>query len=88
MQEGRGDGFGIMLGDGLGCYDLDHVSDEFMRAFVNTVDETVLYVERSVSGEGFHIFVEAEESAGWKRGNVERYTRARFIRTTLNRVRV
>ena len=24
VQRGAGDGFGVMLGDGLACYDLDH----------------------------------------------------------------
>lgn len=79
---GRGDGFGIMLGGGLGCYDLDHVSDAEMREFVVNVSEPVIFVERSMSGTGFHVFIEAEEARGWKRGGVERYTRERFIRMT------
>lgn len=79
-----GDGFGIMLGDGLGCYDLDHFTDAEAREFIDAIVEPVLLVERSVSGDGFHVFVAADESAGTKRGNVERYTRARFIRVTGN----
>lgn len=86
VQEGAGDGFGIMLGDGLGCYDLDHMTDDEARAFIAAIPEPVLYVERSVSGEGFHVFIEADEGPGSKSEHVERYTRARFIRTTLNRV--
>src|SRR5690606_6562681 len=54
-----GDGFGFMLGGGVGCYDLDHVTDAEARAFLATVQEPVLFVERSISGEGVHIFVEA-----------------------------
>lgn len=81
-----GDGFGFMLGGGIGCYDLDHVSDADARDFISTVSEPVLFVERSMSGEGVHIFVEADESKGWRRGNVERYTRERFIRMTGNRL--
>ncbi|WP_211215771.1 bifunctional DNA primase/polymerase [Microbacterium indicum] len=77
-----GDGHGIMLGDGLGCYDLDHTTDAEMRDFLATVTESVLFVERSVSGHGFHIFIEAPEGKGYRRGNLERYTRARFIRVT------
>lgn len=77
-----GDGFGIMLGDGVGCYDLDHVTDADAREFLAGVPEPVLYVERSMSGDGVHVFVEAPESKGWRRGNIERYTRARFIRMT------
>lgn len=77
-----GDGFGIMLGGGLGCYDLDHVSDAEARDFIAGISEPILFCERSVSGDGVHAFVLAPESKGWKRGQVERYTRARFIRVT------
>jgi primase-polymerase (primpol)-like protein len=83
---GAGDGFGVMLGDGLGCYDLDHVTDDEAHAFIATVPEPIVYVERSRSGEGVHVFIIAPESRGWRRGGVERYTRARFIRMTGNRL--
>ncbi len=79
-----GDGFGVMLGGGLGCYDLDHVTDREARAFLASVPEPIVYVERSTSGTGVHVFVAAEEGPGWRRGNVERYTRGRFIRVTLD----
>ena len=85
-RSSAGDGFGVMLGGGLGCYDLDHVSDDEIRAFLATVPERVLFAERSVSGDGVHVFVEAPEEPGWRRGSVERYTRSRFIRTTLERL--
>lgn len=81
-----GDGFGVMLGGGLGCYDLDHVSLEQAREFAATIPEPIVFAERSMSGEGVHIFVLAEESPGTKRGNVERYTRQRFIRVTGDRI--
>ena len=77
-----GDGFGFMLGGGIGCYDLDGVTDADARDFISEVAEPVLFTERSVSGRGFHVFIEAAEGKGWKRGQVERYTRARFIRVT------
>lgn len=77
-----GDGFGVMLGGGLGCYDLDHISDDDARRFVATIPERVVYVERSMSGNGIHVFIEALEGSGRRRGGVERYTRARFIRMT------
>lgn len=77
-----GDGFGVMLGGGLGCYDLDHITDDEARAFAATVPEPIIYAERSLSGEGVHLFISADEERGWRRGNVERYTRARFIRMT------
>lgn len=80
---------GIMLGDGLGAYDLDHVTDAEARGFIATITEPVVYAERSMSGNGVHVFIEAPEAAGWKRTvngvSVERYTRARFIRVTGNR---
>lgn len=86
VQSGAGDGFGVMLGDGLGCYDLDHVSDDEARVFIATVRETVLFVERSVSGQGVHVFVEAPPAPGSRRVidgvHVERYSRDRFIRVT------
>lgn len=81
-----GDGFGVMLGGGIGCYDLDHVSEDEARSFLATVQEPVLYVEWSMSGDGVHIFVEAPEARGWRRGGVERYTRERFIRMTGDRL--
>ncbi len=81
-----GDGFGFMLGDGIGCYDLDHVSDGDLRDFVAGTSEPIVFIERSVSGQGFHVFIEAPEVKGWKRGSVERYTRERFIRVTGNRI--
>lgn len=88
VRHGAGNGYGIMLGGGLGCYDLDHVDDEYAVRFMRTIVEPIVYAERSRSGEGVHIFVRAEESAGWKRiiggKSVERYTRARFILVTGN----
>lgn len=89
VRDGAGDGYGYMLGGGVGCYDLDHALDggvlkSWAREFVSAVPEPILYVERSVSGEGLHVFVEAVECRGSRRpvgdGCVERYTRARFIR--------
>ena len=83
---------GVMLGDGLGCYDLDHVTDEQARAFAALITEPIVFVERSMSGNGVHIFIEAPEARGWKRVidgvSVERYTRARFIRVTGDRIKL
>lgn len=84
-----GDGFGVMLGRGLGCYDLDHVTPEGAHAFVSTITEPVIWAEWSMSGSGVHVFVNAPEEKGWKRVvdglSVERYTRQRFIRVTGSR---
>lgn len=84
VQRGAGDGFGVMLGGGIGCYDLDHVTDEEARELIARFPEPIIFMERSMSGEGVHVFVEAPEGPGARRGNVERYTRARFIRMTLD----
>ena len=88
VQSGAGDGFGIMLGGGLGCYDLDYVSDSAAREFIESISEPILFAERSMSGTGVHVFVEAPAGAGWKRNinglSVERYTKDRFIRVTGN----
>ena len=87
MAAKPGDGFGIMLGDGLGCYDLDHVITNYklapwVREFVAKIPEPIIYIERSLSRTGLHIFIEAAEGAGHRSDGVERYTRARFIRMT------
>lgn len=81
-QSGEGDGFGIMLGGGLGCYDLDHISDDAARDFISTITDSIVYVERSRSGEGVHIFVRTDARRGYRRDGVEFYPRSRFIRMT------
>ena len=89
-----GDGFGVMLGGGLGCHDLDHALTAgelkpWARDVLDGITEPVLFVEVSVSGEGLHVFVDAPEGLGRKRqvgdGGHEFYSRARFIRVTLDR---
>lgn len=86
VQAGAGDGFGIMLGDGLGCYDLDDVSDLEARDFIDSVSEPIVFAERSMSGRGVHVFIEASAAPGRKTIvggiSVERYTQERFIRVT------
>lgn len=94
VQQGAGDGFGIMLGGGLGCYDLDGALDRegklwpWARKVLDRVREPVIFAEVSVSGRGLHVFVLAPEQPGQvvsvPGGTVERYYRARFIRVTGN----
>lgn len=89
VKSTAGDGFGVMLGDGLGCWDLDHCLvgsdlEVWARAVLADI-EAPLWVERSVSGTGIHVFVAAPEARGFKRGNVEFYSRQRFIRVTGDR---
>lgn len=88
VKSGAGDGFGVMLGGGLGCYDLDHcIAGDRLAPWAAEVLAGCepLLVERSVSGDGLHIFVAAAEARGWRRDGIEFYSRARFIRCTLDR---
>ena len=89
VRGGAGDGFGVMLGSGLSCYDFDDCFDggalkPEIRSFIESIPERVIFSEVSVSGRGLHVFVVAPEGRGSRRGGVEFYSRARFIRTTLN----
>lgn len=93
VQRGAGDGFGVMLGGGLGCYDLDQVVEggvlaSWAREFIESIPERVLFMETSMSGTGVHVFVEAVEGRGSRRDGVERYTRSRFIRMTFQELRL
>ena len=85
-----GDGFGVVLdGSGLGCFDFDNCFDggvlkPAVREFIAGIAYPIVYVERSVSGNGLHVFVEAEKQRGFRRDGVEFYSWGRFIRTTLS----
>lgn len=91
VQSGFGDGMGVMLGDGLACLDLDNCFDDD-GSLLWWADEALmdvpspLWVERSVSGNGLHVFFECPEGAGRVRkygaGEVALYSRARFILVT------
>ena len=89
VQSGAGDGFGVVLdGSGLGCYDFDDCFDggvlkPAVRDFIAGIAYPIVYAERSVSGNGLHVFVEAEKQRGFRRDGVEFYTWGRFIKTTL-----
>ena len=89
QKSNAGDGFGVVLdGSGLGCYDFDDCFDggvlkPAVREFIAGVAYPIVYVERSVSGNGLHVFVEAEKQRGFRRDGVEFYTWGRFIKTTL-----
>lgn len=89
VQRGAGDGFGVMLGGGLACWDLDDCFEDgrlaaWAREALNGV--VPVFAERSMSGRGLHVFVEAPEGPGRKGGGVEFYSRSRFIRVTGDRV--
>lgn len=88
VRSGPGDGYGIMLGDGLACWDLDDCfdGDQLADWAREVLDEAVpLFVERSRSGRGLHVFVESPEGPGFRRGGIEFYSRGRFIRVTGDR---
>ena len=90
QKSNAGDGFGVVLdGSGLGCYDFDNCFDggvlkPAVRDFIAGIAYPIVYVERSVSGNGLHVFVEAEKQRGFRRDGVEFYSWGRFIRTTLD----
>ncbi|MDO8308574.1 MAG: hypothetical protein Q7V58_09515 [Actinomycetota bacterium] len=78
-----------MLGQGLGCWDLDHCLDDgqvkpWAVEVLAGIDDPI-WVETSLSGEGLHVFVAADEGPGWRRGGVEFYSRHRFIAVTGDR---
>ena len=86
---GAGDGFGVMLGGGVGCIDLDGALDGRGRV-VSPVARAVLdanpgaWVEVSVSGLGLQVFGLLRDGPGSCRDGVEVYSRSRFIRVTGN----
>ena len=90
-----GTGFGIVLGDGLGCIDLDHciidgVVAEWAQGWIDGYREDAVLIERSFSGEGVHIFLPMEEGPGRRIRdgvrNVEIYSRDRYIAVTGDRL--
>ena len=85
LESGAGDGFGFMLGGGIGCLDLDHCltptgPSPLARRVLDTVPAT--YVEVSPSGTGLHVFGLLPEGPGRKVPGVEVYSRARFMTVT------
>lgn len=86
-----GDGFGIMLGDGLGCIDLDGaIRDDgtltpVAAQIVAEHRAEALLIEVSMSG-GLHVFVPMDEAPGSVREidgqKVETYSKGRFIAVT------
>lgn len=83
-----GAGLGIVLGDGLGCIDLDHAYvggrlAPWAREIVDQHRSEAFLVERSMSGEGVHIFLPMPEARGRKirdgEVNIEIYSRERYM---------
>lgn len=87
----RGKGVGFVLGDGIGCIDLDHciVDGKLLPWAQAAVDANPgTYTEISMSGEGLHIFGLLPEGPGRKirdGRNIEVYSAGRYIALTGNR---
>ena len=86
-----GVGLGFVLGDSIGCIDLDHCltgnqltagAAEFISHYPGH------YIEVSPSGEGLHIWGHLDEQPGTRRAenglSVERYSTGRYITITGN----
>jgi primase-polymerase (primpol)-like protein len=84
-----GDGMGFVLGDGIGCIDLDHcltdgvpslAAADFLSLYPHS------YVEVSPSGDGLHIWGTASEQPGRRLNlgglSVEWYSVGRYITVT------
>ena len=87
-----GVGMGFVLGEGVGCIDLDHCFDggkllPWAQEIVDRCPET--FMEVSQSGEGLHIFGLLPEGGGRNirsgGSNVEFYSVGRYIAVTGNR---
>ena len=78
---------GIMLGDGLACWDLDGVIDADGRLHADAVEvlkrvgSDALWIERSMSGTGVHIFVDSS-APSFQGSRVSFYSHSRFIAVT------
>ncbi|MFC5789679.1 hypothetical protein ACFPPE_07400 [Agromyces tardus] len=76
---------GVMLGDGLACWDLDGVIDcdgqlhPDAAEVLRQVGTRSLWVERSMSGQGLHVFVHGPELPAQVGKRVSYYSRERFI---------
>lgn len=86
-----GVGLGYVLGDGIGCIDLDHCIlggklDYEAEIFIDNYPGN--YIEVSPSGDGLHIWGAAAEAPGTKRNinglSIERYSTGRYITITGN----
>ncbi|MFD4457686.1 hypothetical protein [Nocardia sp. NPDC058480] len=83
-----GSDHGVMLGGGLACWDLDGVIGEDgalhpdAAAVLRKVGTRALWVERSMSGRGLHVFVHGEEGPARVGERVSYYSWGRFIAVT------
>lgn len=82
-----------MLGGGLACWDLDDVLSPEGEvhpdavAVLESVGRRALWVERSMSSRGLHVFVRGEEEPARVGARVSYYSWGRFIAVTGERWR-
>lgn len=89
-----GTGLGFVLGDGVGCIDLDHCIDsrgiaDWAQAVLDEHRRTAILVERSMSGTGIHIVLPLDEAPGRRirdGRSIEIYSRDRYIAVTGDRL--
>lgn len=88
-----GVGLGFVLGGGFGCWDLDHcIVDGELLPWAREVIAGIadpLWVERSMSGDGVHVFVRSDEGDAVKirdGRNIEFYSKDRYIAVTGDRL--
>lgn len=90
-QSTAGVGIGYVLGDGIGCIDLDHcIIDGELTSAARSVVERYPgnWIEVSPSGQGLHIWGSSPEQPGTKRVidglSIESYSVDRYITITGN----
>lgn len=90
----KGEGVGFVLGDGIGCIDLDHcIEDGNVAPWAQEVldDNPSTFVELSRSGTGLHIFGLLDEAPGRNKRDgvraIEFYSTGRYIALTGKRFR-
>lgn len=83
----KGKPHGFMLGGGFACIDLDDCfTGKQLQPWAKTILDAApgAWAERSISGNGLHIFGLLPEAKGRRFGQAEIYSDKRFIRTTCN----
>src|SRR5699024_4877365 len=94
QKSNAGDGFGVILVDGLACIDLAHCFDDACVLLPWAVDAIrnvdPLFIEWSLPGDGVHVLQEHAPAAyrreAFGAGMVERYSRSLFIRCTFQSI--
>jgi hypothetical protein len=87
LEYGLGMGYVLSKLDPFTCIDLDiktDSSDEHKNRVHKIVSEFASFTERSVSGNGYHIWLKGNVEQGRKRDGVEVYSSERFIVCTGN----